>query len=157
MAHSCDRQTHTNRPYYNGNNRQHLMLCIAPTGLTRLCLTTNINSVLTLQLFQVREPSGTTHNNNHRFMAITQVNLQQSAPPVKNRRILQLQSFTAHMPLLMATSAFGTTVGEFYMNCMPFSSNQLKALAPQTGKISIGCFQGKGGHLSTFCLNQNIL
>ena len=29
------------------------------------------------------------------------------APPVKNWRILLVQSFTAHMPLLTATSAFG--------------------------------------------------
>ena len=29
-----------------------------------------------------------------------------AAPPVKNWRILWLQSFIAHMPLLMATSAF---------------------------------------------------
>ena len=35
-----------------------------------------------------------------------QVNLHQPAPPVKNRRILQVQSFTALMPLLMATCTF---------------------------------------------------
>ena len=29
------------------------------------------------------------------------------APPVKNWRILSVQSFTAHVPLLKATSAFG--------------------------------------------------
>jgi len=39
-----------------------------------------------------------------RFMAIIQVNLHQlAAPAVKNWRILLVQSFTAHMPLLMAT------------------------------------------------------
>jgi len=49
------------------------------------------------------------HNNNnhhHRFTAIIQANLRQPAPPVKNWRILLVQSFTARMPLLMATSAF---------------------------------------------------
>jgi len=41
------------------------------------------------------------------FRAIIQVNLHQPAPPVKNWRILLVQSFTASacMPLLMATSA----------------------------------------------------
>jgi len=41
------------------------------------------------------------------FAAIIQVNLRWPAPPVKNWRILLVQSFTAHMSLLMATSAFG--------------------------------------------------
>jgi len=41
------------------------------------------------------------------FMAIIEVNLLYQAPPVKNWMILLVQSFTAHMPLLMATSAFG--------------------------------------------------
>jgi len=41
--------------------------------------------------------------NNHRFMAI----IRWPAPPVNNWRILLLISFTAHMPLLTATSAFG--------------------------------------------------
>jgi len=40
-------------------------------------------------------------------MAIIQVNLHLPAPPAKNWRILLVRSFTAHMPLLMATSAFG--------------------------------------------------
>ena len=44
---------------------------------------------------------------NHRFTAIIQVNLRQPAPPVKNWRILLVQSFTASMPLLTATSTFG--------------------------------------------------
>ena len=39
------------------------------------------------------------NNNNHRFTAIVQVNLRQLAPPVKNWRILLMQSFTARMPL----------------------------------------------------------
>ena len=46
-------------------------------------------------------------NNHHRFTAIIQVNMHQPAPPVKNWRILLVRSFTAHMPLLTATSAFG--------------------------------------------------
>jgi len=40
-------------------------------------------------------------------MANIQDNLRQPAPPVKNWRILLEQSFTAHMPLLTATSTFG--------------------------------------------------
>jgi len=39
--------------------------------------------------------------------AIIQVNLRQPAPPVKKCRIQLVQSFTARMPLLTATSAFG--------------------------------------------------
>ena len=35
------------------------------------------------------------HNNNHRFLAIMQVNLHYPAPPVKNWRNLLVQSFTA--------------------------------------------------------------
>jgi len=46
-------------------------------------------------------------NNHHRFTAIIQVNMHQPAPPVKNWRILLVRSFTDHMPLLTATSAFG--------------------------------------------------
>jgi len=42
----------------------------------------------------------------YRFTSIIQVNLCQPAPPVKNWRILLEQSYTAYMPLLMATSAF---------------------------------------------------
>jgi len=40
-------------------------------------------------------------------MAIIQVNLRKPAPPVKNYRILLVQSFTALTPLLTETSAFG--------------------------------------------------
>jgi len=47
------------------------------------------------------------NNNNHRFTAFIQVNLRYLAPPVENWRILLVQSFTARMPLLTATSAFG--------------------------------------------------
>ena len=47
------------------------------------------------------------NNSNHRFTAIIQVSVHYLAPPVKNSRILLLQSFTAHMPLLVATSAYG--------------------------------------------------
>ena len=39
-------------------------------------------------------------------MAIIQVSTRQLAPPVKNWMNLLVQSFTALMPLLMATSAF---------------------------------------------------
>ena len=46
-------------------------------------------------------------HNHHHFMAIIQVNLLQLTPPVKNWRILLVQSFNTHMPLLTATSAFG--------------------------------------------------
>jgi len=47
------------------------------------------------------------NNNNHRFTATIQVNLRWPAPLVKNCRILLVQSFTARMPFLTATSAFG--------------------------------------------------
>ena len=60
---------------------------------------------------------GYNNNNHHRRCRLTQidlynsciiqVNLRQPAPPVKNWRILLVQSFTARMPLLTATSAFG--------------------------------------------------
>jgi len=46
------------------------------------------------------------HNYYHRLTAITKDNLRQPAPPLKNWRILLEQSFTARMPLLMATSAY---------------------------------------------------
>ena len=46
------------------------------------------------------------HDERTTFTAIIQVNLRYPAPPVKNWRILLVQSFTVHMPLLMATSAF---------------------------------------------------
>ena len=39
-------------------------------------------------------------------MAIMQVYLRWPAPPVKNWRILLVQSFTARMPLLTADSTF---------------------------------------------------
>ena len=45
-----------------------------------------------------------TYQPTTRFTAIIQVNLNLLAPPVKNWRILLVQSFTARMPLLMATS-----------------------------------------------------
>jgi len=45
---------------------------------------------------------------NHRFMAIICTGQPALAySPIKNSRILLEQSFTACMPLLMATSAFG--------------------------------------------------
>jgi len=40
-------------------------------------------------------------------MAILHVSLHLLVPPVKNWRILLVQNFAAHMPLLTATSAFG--------------------------------------------------
>ena len=40
--------------------------------------------------------NNTTHN--HRLTAIIQVNLRQPASPVRNRRILLVQSFTARQP-----------------------------------------------------------
>jgi len=43
----------------------------------------------------------------HRSMTTIQANLRLPAPPVNNWRILLVQSFTAHMPLLTATSSFG--------------------------------------------------
>ena len=51
-----------------------------------------------------KEEVATTH---HRFTAIIQVNLHQPALPVENWRMLLVQSFTVHMPLLTATSALG--------------------------------------------------
>jgi len=49
---------------------------------------------------------GYSHNKLH-FTAIVLVNLRPPAPPVKNWRILLVQSVTAHMLLLTATSTFG--------------------------------------------------
>ena len=63
-------------------------------------------------------------NNNHRFTAITQVTLCYLAPTVNNWRILLVQSFTAHMPLLTATSAFGlgrrrwSSPRQCYLHCL---------------------------------------
>jgi len=45
------------------------------------------------------------HHKHHRFADIIQVNLRWLAPPVKNWRILLVQSFTARIPLLTTTSA----------------------------------------------------
>jgi len=56
------------------------------------------------------------------FTAIIQVNLRYLAPPVK---ILLVQSFTAHMPLLMATSTFvlwrrrWSSPQQFSLHCLP--------------------------------------
>ena len=52
-----------------------------------------------LKLSQIQMAA--THQ--HRFL----LNLRQPEPPVMNWRILLVQSFTARMPLLMVTSAFG--------------------------------------------------
>jgi len=43
-------------------------------------------------------------------MAIIQVNLHYPALQVKNWKIWLVQSFTAHMPLLAATSASGVLI-----------------------------------------------
>ena len=55
--------------------------------------------------------------------AIIHVNLRQPAPPVKNWRILLVQSFTARMSLLTATSAFGLgrrrcSSQQCYLHCL---------------------------------------
>ena len=58
------------------------------------------------------------------YLYLLQVNLLYSAPPVKNWRILLVQSFTAHMPLLTATSTFGlgrrrwSSPQQFYLHCL---------------------------------------
>ena len=74
-------------------------------------------------------------NNNHRFTAIIQVNLlwiqfnvqctmHRQNPPALNWRILSVQSFTACMPLLTATSAFGSgsrcwrSPQQCYLHCL---------------------------------------
>ena len=45
------------------------------------------------------------NNSDHHFTAIIHINLHCLAPPVKNWRISLVIGFTAHMPLLTATSA----------------------------------------------------
>ena len=61
---------------------------------------------------------------NPRFTAIVQVNLSYPAPPVKNWRIFLVQSFTARMPLLSATSAFElrrirwSSAQQCYLRCL---------------------------------------
>ena len=57
-------------------------------------------------------------------MAIIQANLRLPAPPVKSWRILLVQSFTAHMPLLTAANAFGlgrrrwSSPQQCYLHCL---------------------------------------
>ena len=59
-----------------------------------------------------------------RFYSNIPVNRRQPAPPVKKWRILVVQSFTAHMPLLTATSAFGlgrrrwSSPRQCYLQCL---------------------------------------
>ena len=48
-------------------------------------------------------------HNNHRLTAIIQVNLRKPAPPVKNWRILFVQSFAARMHLLTRTKQLKNT------------------------------------------------
>ena len=63
------------------------------------------------------------NDNDQRFTAIAQ-DQPASAPPVKNWRILLEQTFTARMPLLMATSAFGlgrrrwSSYQQCYLHCL---------------------------------------
>jgi len=65
---------------------------------------------------------------NHRFMAIMQVNLCQPASSVNNWRILLVQTFTPHLPLLMATSTFGlgrrrcSSLQQCYLYCLHTSA-----------------------------------
>jgi len=47
-------------------------------------------------------------------MAVIQVNLHYLAPPVKNWRILCVESFTARMPLLTAHLAVPATTQHMY-------------------------------------------
>jgi len=58
--------------------------------------------------------SGSKQYNKNRLKAITHVSWHQPEPAVKNWRILLQQSCTAHMPLLMATSAFGSGRSSLY-------------------------------------------
>jgi len=58
------------------------------------------------------------------FTAIIQVNQRSPAPPVKNWRVLLVQSFTVCMPLLMAASAFRlrrrrwSSLQQCYLHCV---------------------------------------
>ena len=75
----------------------------------------NVNNVILRQTYS----NPITH-----FMAIIQVNLRWSVHLVKNWRILSMQSFTARMPLLMATSAFRlgrrccSSAQQCYLHCL---------------------------------------
>ena len=79
----------------------------------------------------LRDACDTYNDNNHRSTAIIQVNLRKPAPPVKNYRILLVQSFTALTPLLTATSAFGlwrrrwSSHQQCYLHCLYFSLTHL--------------------------------
>jgi len=72
---------------------------------------------------ELLKPHGYKHN--HCFTAIIQVILRLPAPPVRNCwRILLVQSFTARMPLLTATSAIGlgrrrwSSHQQCYLHCL---------------------------------------
>ena len=57
-------------------------------------------------------------SNNHCSMAIIHVNRRQLTPPVKNWTILLVQSFTAHMLLLTASSAYALGKRCCYLHCL---------------------------------------
>ena len=69
------------------------------------------------------------HNNNQCFTAIIQVNPLQPAHPVKNWRILLVQRFTVHMPLLTATSASGLINQSVREKTLKFTSAVLPTLS----------------------------
>jgi len=81
--------------------------------------------------WHLRDACDTYNDNNHRSTAIIQVNLRKPAPPVKNYRILLVQSFTALTALLTATSAFGlwrrrwSSHQQCYLHCLYFSLTHL--------------------------------
>ena len=64
------------------------------------------------------------NNHHHCFTATIHIKLHWPAPPVKNWRILLVQSFTARMPLLMATSTYGlgrrcwSSTQQCYLHCL---------------------------------------
>jgi len=63
----------------------------------------------------------------HHFKAIIHGNLHQPAPPVKKWRILSEQSFTARIPLLMASGIWHIQIRE---KMLEFSLVVLPALFP---------------------------
>ena len=65
--------------------------------------------------------SDNSNYSNHRFTAITEVNLFWPAPPVKNWKILLVQSVTDRMPLLAATSAFALCRRHWRVKCLATS------------------------------------
>jgi len=106
---STHQQGHSTATKQIGNNHLH----VTSQGLT----------YHSTQNKRKTKGSKLTHNN-HRFTSITQVNLRQLPPSVKNWRILLVQSFTARMPLLTGTSAFGlgrrrwSSPQQCYLHCL---------------------------------------